>query len=245
MFKGARYAAALAIALSVAACGGAPQEGELVADPFEGVNRGVHTVNKGLDRAVLKPAAQGYDLVTPTLFQHVFGNVFSHLSLPGVFVNHVLQGDSDDAMVTLGRFAVNTVVGAGGALDPATEFDLPRERTDFGITLATWGVGEGAYLELPLFGPSTTRDAVGTLVDMAFQPTTYVTGGIEVTIVSATASVLEIVDTRNRNAVLIDDLLYNSEDSYVTVRASYIQNRRRQVAGGETDVDELPDLFSE
>jgi len=242
-----RWAIAMLVAggLTVSACGGAPEDGALVADPYEGLNRGVHTVNKGLDRAVLRPAAQGYDLVTPSLFQHIFGNVFSHLSLPGEFVNHLLQGDGEDALVTIGRFAVNTVVGAGGTLDPATEFSLPKEKTDFGITLASWGVGEGAYLELPLFGPSTARDAVGTLVDMAFQPTTYVTGGVEVTIASATVSAVEIVHNRNRNAALIDDLLYNSEDSYVSLRTGYIQNRRRLVSGGETDVDELPDLFSE
>ncbi|MEM7058723.1 MAG: VacJ family lipoprotein [Pseudomonadota bacterium] len=235
----------MTVGLTVAACGGARQQGELVADPYESLNRGIHSANKGLDQAVLRPAAQGYDLVTPSLFQHIFGNVFSHLSLPGVFVNHLLQGDGEDALVTIGRFAVNTVVGAGGTLDPATEFSLPRENTDFGITLATWGVDEGAYLELPLFGPSTTRDAVGTLVDMAFQPTTYVTGGVEVTIASATVSAVEIVHNRNRNAALIDDLLYNSEDSYVSLRTGYIQNRRRRVSDGETDLDELPDLFSE
>ena len=240
-----RIAIAAAAGLALSACAGPPVEGQLVADPYEGLNRGVHSVNKGLDRAVLRPAAQGYDLVTPSLFQHIFGNVFSHLSLPGVFINQLLQGDGEEALVTFGRFAVNTIAGAGGTLDPATEFSLPRENTDFGITLATWGVEEGAYIELPLFGPSTTRDAVGTLVDMAFQPTTYVTGGVEVTIATATASAVEIVHNRNRNAALIDDLLYNSEDSYISLRASYIQNRRRQVSGGETDVDALPDLFSE
>ena len=231
--------------LTLTACGGAPTDGQLVADPYEDINRGVHSVNKGLDQAVLRPAAQGYDLITPTLFQHMIGNVFAHLSLPGEFLNHLMQGDGDDALVTLGRFAMNTIVGAGGTLDPATEFSMERQKTDFGLTMASWGVEEGAYIELPLFGPSTARDAVGTLVDMAVQPTTYVTGGVEVTIASATASALEIVDNRNRNAALIDDLLYNSEDSYLSVRTGYIQNRRRQVAGGETDVDALPDLFSE
>ena len=244
MRQKARIAAVLALGLAVSACGGSPQEGQLVHDPYEGLNRGVHAVNKGLDQAVLRPVAQGYDLVTPTLFQHIIGNVFSHLSLPGNFINHLLQGDGDDALVTLGRFTMNTLMGAGGALDPATEFSMPQEKTDFGLTLATWGVGEGPYLEIPLFGPSTARDAVGTLVDMAFQPTTYVTGGVEVQIASATATALKLVDTRNRNAVLIDEVLYNSEDSYVSLRANYIQNRRRQASGGETDINDLPDLFS-
>jgi phospholipid-binding lipoprotein MlaA len=229
--------------LSACAVGPA-QEGELVADPYEGFNRSMHSFNVGLDSAVLQPAAQAYDFVTPTLVQHLFGNAMSHLELPGIFVNQMLQGDAEEALATFGRFTLNTVYGAGGTLDPATEFGLPKESTDFGLTLASWGVGEGAYLELPLFGPSTSRDAVGTLVDVAFQPSTYVSGGTEVAIASAAVRALEIVDARNRRAGLIDEILYRSEDSYVSLRASYIQNRRRRASGEETDPENLPDLFS-
>ena len=118
-------------------------------------------------------------------------------------------------------------------------------QTDFGLTLANWGVEEGPYLELPLFGPSTARDAVGIVVDAALQPTTYITGGAEITVAAATVRALDIVDKRNRNKRLIDDVLYRSEDSYVSLRTAYIQNRRRQASGGETNVDDLPDLFAE
>lgn len=229
----------------LAGCSSGSGGGQLVADPLEDVNRGVHEVNKALDRAVLRPAADAYDLATPTLFKHVFGNAVRHLTLPGVFVNYVLQGDAEEASATLGRFAVNTVYGAGGALDPATEFGLPAAPTDFGLTLASWGVEEGPYLELPLFGPSTARDTLGLLVDTALQPTTYVTGGVEITIASATVRALDIVDRRNRNKGLIDDMLYRSEDSYVILRTAYIQNRRKRASGGETNVDDLPDLFGE
>ena len=240
-----RIAAILVVGVSLGACESAPQgEDALVHDPYENFNRSVHSLNKGLDSAVLRPASRAYDLVTPTLFKHIFGNAVSNLELPGIFINHMLQGEAEDALATFGRFTVNTIYGAGGALDPATELGLPKEPTDFGLTLASWGVDEGAYLELPLFGPSTARDTVGIVVDMAFQPTTYISGGTEVAIVSATVSALEIVDKRDRRGVLIDDLLYRSEDSYISLRANYIQNRRRAAAGGETNVDELPDLFS-
>ncbi len=245
MTKTIRNIVCIAVASLISACAGEPaQEGALVADPYEGFNRSMHSFNKGLDRNVLRPAAQGYEYVTPTLFQHLFGNAMSHLDLPGVFVNQMLQGDAEEALSTFGRFTVNTIYGAGGTLDPATELGLPKESTDFGLTLANWGVEEGVYLELPLFGPTTTRDAVGSLVDVAFQPTTYITGGTEVAIASAGVRALDIVDTRNRRGVLIDDLLYRSEDSYISLRASYIQNRRSRASGGETDTDALPDLFS-
>ncbi|MEL7467567.1 MAG: VacJ family lipoprotein [Pseudomonadota bacterium] len=233
------------VVLGLSACAGARSEGELVHDPLEDLNRQIHSVNKGLDETILRPAADAYDFATPTLFKHIFGNAVRHARLPGVFVNHVLQGDAEEAASMLGRFAINTVYGAGGALDPATEFGLPSAPTDFGLTLASWGVGEGAYLELPLFGPSTARDAVGLVIDTALQPTTYISGGSELVIASATVRALEIVDTRNRNKQLIEEVLYRSEDSYVSVRTAYIQNRRRRAAGGETSIDDLPDLFSE
>ena len=240
-----RVASIFLVGAVLGACESAPQQGdELVHDPYESFNRSVHSLNKGLDSAVLRPASRAYDLVTPTLIRHLFGNALSNLELPGIFVNHMLQGDAEDALSTFGRFTVNTIYGAGGVLDPATELGLPKNPTDFGLTLASWGVDEGAYLELPLLGPSTTRDTVGMVVNMAFQPTTYVTGGVETTIISATVRTLEIVDKRDKRGVLIDDLLYRSEDSYISLRTNYIQNRRRRAAGGETQVEDLPDLFS-
>lgn len=240
-----KVAGVLVVGGLLGACS-APVEGELVADPYEGFNRTVHDVNVGLDTAVVRPASQAYDLVTPTLFRHLFSNAISHLDLPNVFVNHMLQGDGEEALATFGRFAVNTIYGAGGTLDPATELGLPKEDTDFGLTLATWGVREGAYIELPLFGPSTERDAVGLLVDFALTPTTYISGGGEPAVQAALAAVrpVEILEGRARRAALIDDLLYRSEDSYVSLRTNYIQNRRRRASGDETDVESLPDLFS-
>ncbi|MFK7945196.1 MAG: VacJ family lipoprotein [Paracoccaceae bacterium] len=227
-----------------AACAAATDD-ELIADPYEGFNRSVHSVNKGLDQAILRPASQAYDFVTPTLFRFLFANAISHLELPNVFVNQVLQGEGEEALSTLGRFAVNTVYGAAGALDPATELGLPKESTDFGLTLASWGMPEGAYVELPLFGPSSERDAVGFLVDFVLSPTTYVSGGSEPIVQAALTAVrpVDILESRSRRGALIDDLLYRSEDSYVSVRTNYIQNRRRRVSGGETDIDDLPDLF--
>lgn len=238
-------AAGLAVCFLVGACASTPPSEEaLIADPYEGFNRSVHSFNKTLDKSVLRPASRVYGFVTPTLFRHIFGNAVSHLELPGIFVNQMLQGEAEEALATFGRFGVNTIYGAAGTLDPATEVGLPKTNTDFGLTMASWGVDEGAYLELPLFGPSTARDAVGFVVNMAFQPTTYISGGTEVAIASATVRAVSIVDTRDKRGGLIDDLLYNSEDSYISLRASYIQNRRRAAAGGETQVDDLPDLFS-
>ncbi len=227
------------LALLVSACAsGEPAEGELIADPYEGFNREIHSFNKGMDTAVISPASKAYDFVTPVLGKHLIGNALAHLELPGLFVNHLLQGDLGDAGEILARFSLNTVLGAGGFLDPATEFGADYIETDFGLTLEEWGVDPGAYLELPLFGPSTARDAVGRVVDSAFSPLGYFVG----TDVSLAVRGVEVIDTRDRYRALIDDVLYESEDSYRATRNAYVQNRRR-VGAGETVIEALPDIF--
>lgn len=236
--------AGLFLLTAVAGCASAPPEGgALIADPYESTNRNIHAFNKGVDRGIVNPASKVYGAVTPTTFKFLIGNALNHLALPGLFANHLLQGDALDAASTLGRFAMNTVYGAGGFLDPATEFGMPYKDTDFGITLDSWGVDEGIYVELPLFGPSTTRHAVGRVVDLAFSPTTYLGGGSG-QVAAYGIRVLKVVDFRDRYRPLIDDVLYESEDSYVTSRTTYIQNRRR-LAAGETEVEGLPDIFEQ
>lgn len=230
---------------TLAACASVDTEAGFAAqDPYENTNRAIHSFNVGVDRAVLRPVAQGYDFVTPATFQHMIGNGLSHLDLPVDMMNHFLQGDGMAGLRTLGRITLNTVLGMGGLLDPATEFGLPREQTDFGITLGRWGAESGPFLMLPLLGPSTPRDLGGFVVDLAFSPQTYfgITGSDTVNVLSIPLNVVERVDTRNRNADLIDELLYESADSYVTLRSVYLQRRAAQIAGDDA-TDALPDIF--
>jgi phospholipid-binding lipoprotein MlaA len=233
--------------LLLAGCAAAPADGQLVADPFERTNRSIHAFNVGLDRFALRPVSRAYDTVTPALFQHMISNFVDHLRLPVSFVNTVLQGDMDAALETAGRFGVNTVVGAGGLLDPATEFGLPFEPTDFGLTLAGYGVEEGAFVMLPVFGPSTARDTVGLVGDFALDPLTYVSVGAGSGETAATVAqiVTPPVVARSENSALIDAALYESEDSYVTVRAAFIQARRAAARGGGADPENLPDILGE
>ena len=236
---------AMAAALLAGCTADGPRSGFAETDDAEPFNKAMHEVNIGLDSYVLRPVAQGYDVVTPTLIKHLIANGVSHLELPVDFANHLLQGDIDRSMDTLGRIVLNTMMGAGGLLDPATEFGLPRDENDFGLTLASWGVGEGTYLVLPLIGPSTLRDTAGFVVDMGFSPTTYIGQFTAMDGFGPTVTVLDNVDSRNRNADLIDDVLYNSEDAYVTLRAAYLQRRRALVAGEQGLEDRLPDIFDD
>lgn len=227
--------------LLVAGCAATPPGSDFAAaDPYESVNRVFHKGNVTLDRYVLRPVSQGYGFVTPTLFKVLVGNGFNHIDLIGDTVNHGFQGDGSAALRGVGRFTINTVLGAGGLLDPATEFGLPKEDTDFGITLGTWGVGEGGYLVLPFLGPATVRDLAGSAVDRALDPLSYVGPLTALDGLSPALSVVEIVDARDRNADLVDEVLYESADSYVTLRSVYLQRRRSQIAG---DTASLPDIF--
>ncbi|MEM6489805.1 MAG: VacJ family lipoprotein [Pseudomonadota bacterium] len=229
--------------MAVALCGtlGACAAGE---DPYEATNRRFHDFNVALDSNVLRPVAQGYDVVAAGPIKLMIGNGLNHLELPVDFANYVLQGESRLALRVLGRFTLNTVVGAGGLLDPATEFGLPREETDFGVTLGKYGVAGGPYLVLPLLGPTNPRDLGGSVVDMAFSPTTYTgfSSSDALNLLSAPLPVVDVVDSRAQNADLIDELLYESTDSYVTLRSVYLQRREAQILGEDASV---PDIFDE
>ncbi len=215
-------------------------ESGLISDPYQGTNREIHSFNVGVDRAVLKPAAEAYDAVTPPFGKYVVANAVNTLKMPRIFANKVLQGDLEGSLTALMRFSMNAAFGAGGLLDPATEMGLPLNDTDFGVTLAKYGVEEGVYLELPFLGPRTSRDAAGMVVDLAFDPLIYISGVPGE--VNYGVRAVEAVNFRHQNAGAIDHAFYESDDSYVTTKAAYVQTRRRAIAG-ETTEESLPSVF--
>ncbi len=238
-------AAAAGLVFLVAACTGT--DVTEVRDPYEGTNRAIHSFNLAADRNVIGPVARGYDYVTPGLAKLLLRNALDTVSLPGEFANYVLQGNADRALETAGRFTVNVLMGAG-VLDPATEIGLPRQPTDFGVTLATYGVGSGPFLMLPLFGPSTLRDTGALPVDYALDPLTYVAAGSEGAFLGNIGLIrtgTEAIDARAANDDLINDILYAEGDSYVRLRSIYTQRRARLIRG-EAAVDEaLPPIFED
>lgn len=238
--------APLAFAIT-SACTVAPEgrEGFAATDPYESFNRTVLKNNIRIDRYFLRPTAIAYDTVTPETVQHVVTNGLSHLGLATDFANYVLQGDVDGSLHTLGRFTLNTILGAGGLLNPADEFGLPRKPTDFGLTLASYGVDEGPYLVLPLLGPSTARDFGGFIVDRALSPTAYLGFVTSADGIGPGLTFLGFVEARDRNMAIIDSVLYESEDPYVTLRAAYLQRRRAAAAGEDDPGARLPDIFED
>jgi phospholipid-binding lipoprotein MlaA len=130
------------------------QESVEISDPLEGFNRAIYGINTAADILFIGPASTIYSEGVPEPVQGVLGNIVDNLKLPLIAINHLLQGDFSDFGTTVGRFVVNSTVGIAGAMDIATDAGLPERKTDFGITLASWGLDTGPYLVLPLFGPS-------------------------------------------------------------------------------------------
>ena len=203
------------------------------ADPIEPFNRAVFNFNDGLDQAVLRPVATAYDQVTPSPVKTGVRNFFGNISDVWSVVNNLLQLKIEKSLETFMRVSVNTVYGLGGLVDIGSEMGLSKNEQDFGQTLGVWGVGAGPYVVLPLFGPSSVRDTVGTVVDTSAD---LVTNTRNVPTRNS-LSALRLVDTRAQllNATrLIDQAAL---DKYSFTRDLYLRSRASSI-GKETSVKE-------
>lgn len=218
----------LSAVLGLAACAGKPDavaQANGIFDPYEAQNRKIHEFNRNLDRALVRPAARGYGTVLPSEVQYMVGSFNRNLGMPLVFTNAVLQADFETAGVAAGRFFINTVFGFVGLIDTATAFEIPDVDTDFGATLAVWGAAEGPYVELPFFGPSTQRDAIGFGVDLLTNPLGFLVSD-EFGVYSLVSRTGRYLGDRDQFSDTVDSILYESSDSYAQLRLVYLQNRR-------------------
>ncbi len=216
-------------------------EDSVVADPFEPFNRVMYRFNDGLDRVVLGPTSEFYVWAVPEFGRHRVRDFVDNWKNPVWFANDVLQGDINHAGVTASRFALNTTVGVLGVYDFAEHHvGLEKRDEDFGQTLGTWGVANGAYLMLPLLGPTTFRDLTGTVVDVGLNPLTWAEFEGDST-VRTSLMVMDVVDIRAQTAPAIDTVRA-SVDPYAQARALYIQNRAERVRNGQSSYEDLPDF---
>jgi phospholipid-binding lipoprotein MlaA len=233
-------AAALSLAL-LAGCATAPSPDDPDAlaayeeanDPLEPMNRYFFELNYAADELLLKPLAGWYYIGLPDFAQDGVRNVLRNLRSPIVLANDLFQGETERAGITVGRFLVNSTLGLGGLFDIASRMDLEYHDEDFGQTLAVHGVDEGPYLVLPLFGPSNPRDATGRVVDMLFDPLTYIGlfGGVDN--IGLAAGLVDGVDLRARNLKTLDEIRRGSLDYYATLRSLYRQRRADEINNGE------------
>ena len=222
----------------------AAPEGVEFYDPAEPVNRQVHEFNKFADRVLLNPAGEAYGFVFTDGMSQVLDNVTDNFAKPATAANQFLQFKFAEGTISLLRFIVNSTFGLGGLADPADDMGIPDTQSDFGTTLYTYGVGEGAYVELPFFGGSNVRDTVGLIVDLAADPLRLAAADNARLGITA-AQIVQYAGDRHEFDAFIDDLLYNSEDSYLSQRLFYLQNRRTTLAGGKVRGDEIEDPFAD
>ena len=202
----------------------------LAADPWERTNIRIYTFNKFLDGWVLRPVAIVYSTVMPNVVRQGIGNFFSNVDDINVLANDLLQLKLQDAASDSGRLLINTTVGIGGVIDVASSVGLIKNEEDFGQTFGRWGVGPGPYVVLPFFGPSSTRDSIGLVLDTLFNPIQYYQRDGE----RATLTVLSYIDDR-ASVLSMEGLI--SGDEYLFVREAYLQQREYLINDGAYDDD--------
>jgi len=201
---------------------------QLIADPYENINRNVYAFNDALDKAILKPVATGYDKATPSFMKTGVSNFLSNLREPRNFLNNLLQLNMEGTVQSLGRFAFNSTFGLAGVLDIMSEAGIEQKNEDFGQTLAVWGLKPGAYVYLPLFGPSTVRDTVGRVGDyLMLSPSSF----IEDSKLQTSHTVINVIDVRT-SLLPLDSILEKQVDTYNFVRSGYEQSRMNSVFNG-------------
>ena len=206
-------------------------------DPLEPTNRVFYAVNDALDVVIIKPVALGYRAVVPSPLRTGVHNALSNLGAPLTLANDVMQARPARARVTLTRFVINSTLGVGGLFDVASDMGWPGHDSDFGMTLAVWGVPDGVFLFLPVLGPSNPRDATGFGVDtFALDPWGWIGKGDTVKDLRLVRTGLSAVDARTAVLDDFDKLRAQALDPYATVRSAARQYRHKKVDDARNDV---------
>jgi phospholipid-binding lipoprotein MlaA len=231
----------LSILMLLGACATLPPGGgKDPRDPWERLNRTTFKVDDVLAHDLALPLGRGYRAVTPALVRRGIANVFENAHTPVVILNDLLQGKFTGLAQETGRLLLNSTVGLGGLMDPASAVGLPKDDNDFGRTLGTWGLHSGPYLVLPLFGPSDVRDGLGKIPDSFLAPQNYI-GNKDVFYAVYGLNLLNLSsETLIPTYELLDQ--QNAFDRYAFARNAYLQQREFQVhgdTGADSDEREL------
>jgi phospholipid-binding lipoprotein MlaA len=197
-------------------------------DPIEGFNRAMFAFNEGLDTGIIKPVAQGYDAALPTPVKTGVTNFFGNIDDVFIAINNLLQGKVPEAASDAGRFLVNSTIGILGVIDWASDMGMEKHAEDFGQTFGRWGVGNGAYVVVPFFGPRTVRDTVGLVLDVKADPVAHYKH------VAARNTLLAVRVVSDRATLLPADKVIEEAalDKYSYIRDGYLQRRRNLIYDG-------------
>jgi len=201
---------------------------KLIPDPWIEMNQGIYTFNDKMYFWVLKPVSRGYGFIIPQELRQAIRNAFYNIRFPVRFINSLFQGKIRKSGDEFGQFFINTTAGCLGLLNPAANYPrLQPSPEDLGQTFAVWGIGNGAYLMLPFFGPSSLRDGMGRLGDTFLDPFWWLFDDIWVTLG------IRAGETVNDTSLRIGEYEALKEaalDPYVMIRNAYVQNRNKLIA---------------
>lgn len=234
-----RAALVAGLALTFQGCATPPTDPDALAayneanDPLEPMNRKIFAFNKAADKYLIKPLAQGYVAVVPADGRKSVRNVLNNMRSPVVLANDIMQGEIQRAGTTIGRAVFNSTIGIGGLFDVAAGIGLPYHDEDFGQTLAVWGVGEGPYLVLPIFGPSNPRDTVGMVVDGFIDPLNWYLDNTGRGYLTYVRAAIDGIDKRASVLDALDEIERTSLDFYATIRSLYRQRRIDEINNGQ------------
>lgn len=222
-----RNALFCAMTIASVALGGCATSGN-PKDPIEGFNRVVFAFNEGVDKAAIKPVAQGYEKVVPSAARDGVSNFFGNIADVFISVNDLLQGKVHDAAGDVGRVLVNSTVGLLGFIDVASDWGLEKHEEDFGQTFGRWGIGSGAYVMVPFFGPRDVRDTAGLALDVYADPV----GNVNNVPVRNSLLVTRVIS--DRAALLPAEKVIEEAalDKYSYIRDAYLQRRRSLIYDG-------------
>ena len=207
-------------------------------DHFERFNRAMFKFNTALDHGFFRPLARGYVKVIPSPLRTGVSNFLTNIHYTATIGNDIFQGHLRDFASDVARLVVNTTIGIGGLLDPASSLRLAKHDRDFGQTLGKWGIHTGSYLVLPLLGPSDVRDAISRVPDRYMT----VDGIVNNTALSLSLFGVGALDTR-ANALPSDNVIDSAFDPYAFVRSAWFQLRAYKVHEGEENyIPNLPPL---
>jgi phospholipid-binding lipoprotein MlaA len=209
-------------------------------DPWEAYNRKIHSFNMGIDKAIVRPVAKGYDAIMPDAPQRGVRNFFRNLNYPVTFLNLILQGKVEESLTATGRFLMNSTVGLAGFFDVATKVEIPEYKEDFGQTLAVWGWKDSRYLVMPVFGPYTARDFIGRSFYGYFHPISYVAREYN----NYIPLVVDLITLR-AELLPFQAELDAASDPYVLVRDVYLQNREYNIYDGDPPQPDYDALLEE
>lgn len=229
-----RLKSALLVLVLSGALGGCATSGNS-KDPIEGFNRAMYGFNEAVDTVLIKPVAQGYDAVLPSPARTGVTNFFGNIADFFIGVNNLLQGKPDQAVSDLGRVLVNSTIGLLGFIDWASDMGMEKHEEDFGQTFGRWGVGDGAYVMLPILGPRTVRDTAGFVLDFVADPV----GNVGHIPTRNTLYAIRFIDVR-ADLLPADKVIEEAAlDKYAYVRDGYLQHRRNLVHDGNAPREQM------